>query len=174
MSILIRNGTVVNATGAYPADVLVEGERIAALAAPDSGLAQQWASGAERVIDAAGKYVVPGGIDGHTHMEMPFGGTFSADTFETGTIAAAWGGTTTMNFAVQRRFPAAAPGQQHAGRGSAHRLRVPHIAGRQHRHSRRWRPSTRAQPFKMFTFPGAFSHDGQILRAMQRRRGKPA
>ncbi|MFE9203542.1 dihydropyrimidinase [Micromonospora sp. NPDC006431] len=104
MSIVIRNGTVVNATGAYPADVLVEGERIAALAAPDSGLAQQWAAGAERVIDAAGKYVVPGGIDGHTHMEMPFGGTFSTDTFETGTIAAAWGGTTTIvDFAVQAK-----------------------------------------------------------------------
>ena len=54
------------------------------------------------MIDATGKYVVPGGVDAHTHMEMPFGGTFAADTFETGTRAAAWGGTTTIiDFAVQ-------------------------------------------------------------------------
>ena len=59
---------------------------------------------ADQVIDATGKYVLPGGIDVHTHMEMPFGGTFSADTFETGTRAAAWGGTTTIiDFAVQAK-----------------------------------------------------------------------
>ena len=59
---------------------------------------------ADVLIDAIGKYVIPGGIDGHTHMEMPFGGTFSADTFETGTKAAAWGGTTTIvDFAVQAK-----------------------------------------------------------------------
>ena len=55
------------------------------------------------MIDATGKYVVPGGVDCHTHMELPFGGTFASDTFETGTRAAAWGGTTTIvDFAVQR------------------------------------------------------------------------
>ncbi|GAB3409056.1 dihydropyrimidinase [Flindersiella endophytica] len=102
MSIVIRNGAVVSATGVSEADVLVEGERIEALAARDSGFADFWASDADRVIDATGKYVLPGGIDAHTHMEMPFGGTFSADTFETGTTAAAWGGTTTIiDFAVQ-------------------------------------------------------------------------
>ncbi|MGA8115532.1 MAG: dihydropyrimidinase [Actinocatenispora sp.] len=102
MTILIRNGTVVNATGGLPADVLVDGERIAAVAAPGSALTEAWAEQAERVIDATGRYVVPGGIDGHTHMEMPFGGTFSHDTFATGTTAAAWGGTTTIvDFAVQ-------------------------------------------------------------------------
>ncbi|WP_033441352.1 dihydropyrimidinase [Saccharothrix sp. NRRL B-16314] len=96
MSTLIKGGTVVNATGAVAADVLVDGEKIVALLAPGFPLQ------ADETIDATGKYVIPGGIDGHTHMEMPFGGTFSADTFETGTIAAAWGGTTTIiDFAVQ-------------------------------------------------------------------------
>jgi dihydropyrimidinase len=104
MRILIRNGTVVTATGVSEADVLVDGERIAALAARDCGLADTWAPTADRVIDAAGRYVLPGGIDAHTHMEMPFGGSFSADTFETGTTAAAWGGTTTIiDFAVQAK-----------------------------------------------------------------------
>src|SRR2546423_6058479 len=59
---------------------------------------------AETTIDAAGKWVIPGGIDVHTHMELPFGGTFAKDTFETGTRAAAFGGTTTIvDFAVQSR-----------------------------------------------------------------------
>ncbi len=102
MSTLIRGGQVVSATGVHHADVLIEGERIAALAAPEAGLADAWAAQADTVIDASGKYVLPGGIDVHTHMEMPFGGTHSVDTFETGTRAAAWGGTTTIiDFAVQ-------------------------------------------------------------------------
>jgi dihydropyrimidinase len=98
MTILISGGTVVSATGAEPADVVVDGERIAAVVRPGFAAA---ADGAQ-VIDATGKYVLPGGVDVHTHMEMPFGGTFSSDTFETGTRAAAWGGTTTIiDFAVQ-------------------------------------------------------------------------
>src|SRR5258708_5013079 len=100
MSILIKNGTVVSATGTAGADVLVEGEKIAAVAAPGA-LPEDTA---DEVIDAAGKYVLPGGIDVHTHLEMPFGGTFAADTFETGTIAAAFGGTTTIvDFPVQAK-----------------------------------------------------------------------
>ncbi|MQA11585.1 MAG: dihydropyrimidinase [Pseudonocardiaceae bacterium] len=103
MSIVIKGGTVLTSAGAITADVLVEGERVAALAAP-GGAADEWARGAEKMIDATGKYVLPGGIDAHTHMEMPFGGTFSHDTFETGTTAAAWGGTTTIiDFAVQAK-----------------------------------------------------------------------
>jgi dihydropyrimidinase len=102
MSILIRNGTVITAEGSLAADVLVEGEKITALFARDSGMSGPPV--ADEVIDATDKYVIPGGIDAHTHMEMPFGGTFSVDTFETGTIAAAHGGTTTIiDFPVQAK-----------------------------------------------------------------------
>jgi len=100
---LIKNGTVVSPTGRTQADVLVDGEKIVALVTPgDTSLGVDLAASADVVIDAAGKYVIPGGIDCHTHMELPFGGTFASDTFETGTRAAAWGGTTTIiDFAVQ-------------------------------------------------------------------------
>jgi dihydropyrimidinase len=101
MSILIKGGTVVTATGAAPADVLVQGETVAALLAP-GGTGPAGAPAVDTVVDATGAYVLPGGIDVHTHLEMPFGGTFSADDFETGTRAAAWGGTTCLvDFAVQ-------------------------------------------------------------------------
>lgn len=100
---LVTGGTVVNATGRGAADVLVDGEQIAAVLAPGSTLlGHDLAASVDRVVDATGKYVIPGGIDAHTHMEMPFGGTFASDTFETGTRAAAWGGTTTIvDFVVQ-------------------------------------------------------------------------
>ena len=100
---LIKNGTVVNATGTARADVLIDGETIAAVLAPASTLLGFDIEGnVDTVIDAAGKYVIPGGVDAHTHMEMPFGGTFASDTFETGTRAAAWGGTTSIvDFVVQ-------------------------------------------------------------------------
>jgi len=102
MRILIRGGTVVTATGASRADVLVDGETIAALL--DPAHTGSFAGLADRSIDATGKYVIPGGIDVHTHLDMPFGGTFSADDFETGTRAAAWGGTTSLvDFAVQAK-----------------------------------------------------------------------
>jgi len=102
MKTLIRNGSVVTPQGIQAMDVLVDGEKIAALLAPGA-TSESLAGSVDRVIDAAGKYVVPGGVDAHTHMELPFGGTFASDTFETGTRAAAWGGTTTIiDFAVQR------------------------------------------------------------------------
>src|SRR6187399_3075615 len=97
MSILIKNGTVVTATDLYTGDVLVEGEKVSVIG---SSLTMQ----ADRVIDATAKYVLPGGIDVHTHLDMPFGGATSADDFESGTIAAAFGGTTTIvDFAIQYR-----------------------------------------------------------------------
>ncbi|MDT4917920.1 MAG: dihydropyrimidinase, partial [Pseudonocardiales bacterium] len=100
MTTLINGGTVVSATGSSLQDVLVDGETIVALLAP--GSAALGPIDADTVIDATGKYVIPGGVDAHTHMELPFGGTFASDTFETGTRAAAWGGTTTIvDFAVQ-------------------------------------------------------------------------
>ena len=102
MKTLIRGGSVVTPQGIQAMDVLVDGETIAALLAPGA-TSEAMAGSVDRVIEAAGKYVVPGGIDAHTHMELPFGGTFASDTFETGTRAAAWGGTTTIiDFAVQR------------------------------------------------------------------------
>ena len=102
MTTLIANGTVISTTGADPADVLIDGEKIVALIQPGTELAGSAAAGAETVIDATGKYVLPGGVDCHTHLEMPVGDIWTADTFETGTRAAAWGGTTTViDFATQ-------------------------------------------------------------------------
>jgi len=93
---VIRNGTIVTATDIYAADVGINSDKISAIAA------QLPIENAGRVIDAAGRLVMPGGIDVHTHLDMPFGGTTSADDFETGTIAAAFGGTTTLiDFAIQ-------------------------------------------------------------------------
>ena len=100
MRTLITNGTIVTAEGSHGADVLVDGETIALIGQDLAGSGVT----ADRTIDAAGKYVIPGGIDVHTHMELPFGGTFAKDTFETGTRAAAFGGTTTIvDFAVQSK-----------------------------------------------------------------------
>ena len=97
MRTLIQNGTVVTATDTYKADVLVEDGKITQIGL---GLGMT----ADTKIDATGKYVLPGGIDAHTHLDMPFGGTVTADDFESGTLAAAFGGTTTIiDFAIQSK-----------------------------------------------------------------------
>ncbi len=95
MKTLIRNGRIVTAVDDYRADVLIEDETV-------SVIGSKLDVEADHVIDASGKLVIPGGIDPHTHMELPFGGTEASDDFRTGTIAAAHGGTTTIiDFAVQ-------------------------------------------------------------------------
>jgi dihydropyrimidinase len=95
MSTLIKNGRVITATDDYVADVFIDGETIAAIG-------KDLPMKADRMIDASDKLVIPGAIDPHVHMELPFGGTISSDDFRTGTIAAAFGGTTTIiDFAIQ-------------------------------------------------------------------------
>ena len=97
MKTVIRNGRIVTAVDDYNADILVDGEQIVMIA---RSIDVQ----ADRTIDAKGRLVIPGGIDPHTHMELPFGGTSASDDFNTGTVAAAHGGTTTIiDFAVQYR-----------------------------------------------------------------------
>ena len=98
MSLLITNGRVITASDDYVADVFCEHGTITAIGKHLPANRYQ----ADRTIDAAGQYVMPGGIDVHTHLDMPFGGTTSADDFESGTIAAAFGGTTcVVDFAIQ-------------------------------------------------------------------------
>jgi dihydropyrimidinase len=93
MSTVIKGGTVVSASDTFMADVLIEGEQVVALGQDLQG---------DTVIDASGSYVIPGGIDVHTHLDMPFGGTVSSDDFFTGHKAAAFGGTTMhIDFAIQ-------------------------------------------------------------------------
>lgn len=90
MDMIIKNGTVVTADGMYKADIAVKDGKIAAVAEDLS------CSGCTNIVDAAGKYVLPGAIDAHTHLAMPFGGTISSDGYFAGTRAAACGGTTTV------------------------------------------------------------------------------
>src|SRR5512146_3112099 len=98
MSLLIQNGRIITASDDYVADVYCHNGAIAAIGTDLPAHRFQ----AETTIDASGKYVIPGGIDVHTHLNMPFGGTTSADDFESGTIAAAFGGTTSIvDFAIQ-------------------------------------------------------------------------
>ncbi len=97
MSVLIKNGRIVTATDDYHADIYVNDDTI-------DLIGKNLQLEADVVVDAAGKLVIPGGIDPHTHLELPFGGTTTSDTFETGTRAAAFGGTTCIiDFAVQMK-----------------------------------------------------------------------
>ncbi|NUT33182.1 MAG: dihydropyrimidinase [Hamadaea sp.] len=180
MTLLITGGTVVTPTGRFPADVHVEGETIIALSEPgrfDVPDAQR--------IDATGKYVIPGAVDVHTHMELPFGGTFASDTFESGTRAAAFGGTTTIvDFAVQKTgenvhdglaaWHAKADGNCHIDYGF-HMI----IGGVDDDALKAMDALVDGEgitSFKLFmAYPGVFySDDGQILRAMQKARDNGA
>jgi dihydropyrimidinase len=172
MRTLITNGTIVTADGSTAADVLIDGETIAQVGRDLSATVT-----ADETLDATGKYIIPGGIDVHTHMELPFGGTFAKDTFETGTRAAAFGGTTSIvDFAVQSRgsslrqgldtWHAKAEGNAVADYGfhmimsdvnDATLAEMDGLVGEG------------VPDFKLFTaYPGVFySDDGAIFRAMQ-------
>lgn len=174
---LFANGTIVSATGRQAGDVLVDGERIVAILAP--GLAESMGVVADRTVDATGKYVIPGGIDAHTHMELPFGGTFASDTFETGTIAAAWGGITTIvDFAVQKTGELVQDGlaawHEKAAGNCAIDYAFHQIIGGVDDDSLKAMDylvdNEGITSFKLFmAYPGVFySDDGQILRAMQK------
>ncbi|MFF0434240.1 dihydropyrimidinase [Streptomyces sp. NPDC004327] len=173
---LIRGGLVITAADETHADVLIEDGRIVALAAHGSDIAAGWT--ADRTIDATDRYVIPGGVDAHTHMELPFGGTFASDTFETGTRAAAWGGTTTIvDFAVQSvghslregldAWYAKADGNCAVDYGF-HMILSDVNEGTLKEMDRLVQEGISS--FKLFmAYPGVFySDDGQILRAMQR------
>ena len=175
---LITGGTVVSATGRSAADVLLDGETIAAVLAPGSTLlGHDLTASVDRVIDATGKYVIPGGIDAHTHMQLPFGGTSASDTFETGTRAAAWGGTTTIvDFAVQRAGERVQDGLAHWHELAAGNCAIDYgfhqIVGGVDADSLAALPGLIDEgisSFKMFmAYPGVFyADDAQILRAMQ-------
>ena len=178
MRTLIADGTVVSATGRVRADVVVSGEVIEAVVAPGSEIAASLRRGGDvRLIDATDRYVVPGGVDVHTHMELPFGGTYASDTFETGTRAAAHGGTTTiLDFAVQREgedvrecldaWFAKAEGQCAIDYGF-HMI----LGGIDERSLKEMDTLVNEgiTSFKLFmAYPGVlYSDDGKILRAMQ-------
>ncbi|MFD0369217.1 dihydropyrimidinase [Streptomyces sp. NPDC127114] len=173
---LIRGGLVITAADELHADVLIEDGRIAALAAHGSDIAAGWT--AARVVDATDRYVIPGGVDAHTHMELPFGGTSASDTFETGTRAAAWGGTTTIvDFAVQTVGHTLREGLDtwyaKADGNCAVDYGFHMILSDVNEHTLKemdWLVQEGISSFKLFmAYPGVFySDDGQILRAMQR------
>jgi len=174
MRTLISNGTIVTADGSQRADVLVDGETIAAIGADLAGAGMT----ADETIDASGKYVIPGAIDVHTHMELPFGGTFAKDTFETGTRAAAFGGTTTIvDFAVQTRGASLRDGldawhekaEGNAVADYGFHMIMSDVNDGTLKEMDRLVAEEGVPDFKLFTaYPGVFySDDGAIFRAMQ-------
>jgi dihydropyrimidinase len=173
---LIKDGSLISTTGVALADVLVDGETIAAVGAP--GFFADVEPTCDKVIDASSKYVIPGGVDAHTHMELPFGGTFASDTFETGTQAAAWGGTTTIvDFPVQRTGEVVENGLAEWHRKATGNCAIDYafhmiVGGVDPQSLKAMRYLVDHEgitSFKLFmAYPGVFySNDGQILQAMQ-------
>ncbi|MBI3182141.1 MAG: dihydropyrimidinase [Myxococcales bacterium] len=177
MRILIKNGTVATASELFKSDVLIEGEKIALLGADLVSKVGE----VDRTIEASGKFVIPGGIDPHTHLDMPFGGTKSADDFETGTRAAAFGGTTcVVDFAIQP-----AGGALRAGLDEWHRKAegkactdygfhmIVREAGKETLAEMDLLVKEGVPSFKLFTaYPGVFMvDDATLLRALQRSAG---
>ena len=173
---LITGGTVISAVGRREADVLIDGESIAAILAP--GQATALGIVGDAVIDATGKYVVPGGVDVHTHMSLPFGGTEASDDFETGSNAAAWGGVTTIvDFAVQNTGESVYDKLAHWHEMAADQASIDYgfhqiIGGVDEEALKAMTylvDNEGITSFKLFmAYPGVlYSDDGQILRAMQ-------
>ena len=183
MRTLITGGTVVTATETMRADVLVDGEKVVAIYDASNsgwtGTLSDVVAGvlSDKVIDATGKYVFPGGVDVHTHMELPFGGTYASDTFETGTRAAAWGGTTTLiDFAVQTIGEPMVAGYEEWMAKAEGECAIDYafhmIIGGVDDQALKEMDNLVAEgitSFKLFmAYPGVlYSDDGQILRAMQ-------
>jgi dihydropyrimidinase len=180
---LIKGGTVVTAADTMDADVLIENDKVVALYArgAEGAIDQMAAAAAEvdasTVIDATGKYVIPGAIDVHTHFELPFGGTYVSDNFETGTRAAAYGGTTTIiDFAVQVKGERIMDGfstwMDKAAGNCAIDYGFHMIVGDVNAESLKEMDAIVGEgvtSFKLFmAYPGVlYSDDGEIFRAMQ-------
>jgi dihydropyrimidinase len=178
MRTVITNGTVVTADQTVEADILIEDEKVVAIAAAGS---HNWPQGASTVIDARGKYLIPGGVDIHTHFDLPFGGTFVSDDFETGTRAAAFGGTTTIvDFAVQVKGETIREGFENWMEKAEGKCAIDYgfhmIVGDINDASLREMAAMVDEgvtSFKLFmAYPGVlYSDDGEIFRAMQQAAG---
>jgi dihydropyrimidinase len=171
---LVSGGTLVSAVDTYVADVAIQDGKIAAVFLPDHAPPGPY----DTTIDARGMYVMPGGIDAHTHLDMPFGGTTSSDDFETGTLAAAYGGTTSLvDFAIQKKGEALRAGLDTWHAKAEGKAAIDYGF---HMILTDVNDSTVAEmgqlvaegvtSFKLFmAYPGVlFVDDGQIFRAMQR------
>ena len=177
MTTLITGGTVVSPEGATPMDVVVEGETIAALVPPGSALVESAAATAERHIDATGMYVIPGGVDVHTHMELPFGGTNAVrhvrDRHPGRGVGRHHDHHRLRRAAHRRAGHGRARGLARQGRGRVrHRLRLPHDPGRGRRRLARrpWTPwsSARASPASSCSWPTRASSTATTARSCRR------